>query len=155
MNLAALVLILALGVVAAFLARRLRKSSKKIKSLQQNEESLISERARQSDQLRLKGIEIDGLKKELEKYSNTEIKVALTGKEKLMLLNALDEIYEDLGIKEKVFNAPPGKYRLRKDLTGLDVIPIKLEIKTKSESEKESEPQKGAESQGTSEEKGC
>jgi len=64
------------------------------------------------------------------------------------LNDALDEIYEDLGIKEKIFNAPPGKYRLRKDLSGLDVISIKLEIG------KETEPPAGSPPQGTSEEKG-
>jgi hypothetical protein len=89
-ELAALVLILALGVVAAFLVRRLHKSSRNIKCLEESKKSLLAEKSRQSNQLRLKGIEIDKLKRELDKYSDTEIKVALTGQEKLMLMNALN-----------------------------------------------------------------
>lgn len=50
----------------------------------------MKERSKQSDQLRLKGIEIDKLKKELDKYSDVEIKVALTALEKKMIFNALD-----------------------------------------------------------------
>ena len=35
----------------------------------------------------------------------------------------IDMIYDELGITEKILNAPPGKYKLRKDCSGLDVFP--------------------------------
>lgn len=92
-----IIIAFAVGVVVGTLVYRLCKARKRIRHLEESnqnlhksEESLLSERSRQSDALRQKGIEIDKLKKELEKYSDTEIKVALTGQEKLMLLNALD-----------------------------------------------------------------
>jgi len=35
-------------------------------------------------------------------------------------------IYEELGITEKILNAPPGTYKLRmQDLSGLDILPVK------------------------------
>ena len=33
-------------------------------------------------------------------------------------------VYEDLGIAEKILRAPPGTFVLRKDFSGLDVLPI-------------------------------
>lgn len=37
----------------------------------------------------------------------------------------IDMIYDELGITEKILKAPPGTYNLRKDCSGLDVLPIK------------------------------
>lgn len=37
----------------------------------------------------------------------------------------INTVYEDLGIMGKVLNAPPGTYILRKDCSGVDVLPIK------------------------------
>ena len=39
---------------------------------------------------------------------------------------AVDLIYEELGITEKISKAPFGTYNLRKDCSGLDVLPVKL-----------------------------
>lgn len=47
---------------------------------------------------------------------------------------AIDSVYEELGIIEKLLKAPPGKYKLRQDLTGLDVLPIKPEPEIEKES---------------------
>lgn len=33
-------------------------------------------------------------------------------------------IYEDIGIAEKILQAPPGTFVLRKDFSGLDVSPV-------------------------------
>jgi len=33
-------------------------------------------------------------------------------------------IYEDLGIAEKILQAPPGKYQLRQDFSGVDIVPV-------------------------------
>lgn len=41
---------------------------------------------------------------------------------------AVQTVYEELGIMEKILNAPPGKYRLRPDRSGLDIVPA-IEIK--------------------------
>jgi len=84
--------VIVLGVVGIgiFLGYRLLDSLKIIKQLRKDRNDLIEERGKQSDQLRLKGIEIDELQKELDKYSDVEIKVALTAHEKNMILNALD-----------------------------------------------------------------
>lgn len=39
---------------------------------------------------------------------------------------AIQSVYDELDITEKILKAPPGKYRLRmQDLSGLDVLPIK------------------------------
>lgn len=38
--------------------------------------------------------------------------------------NALEIIYEEQGILEKILQAPPGKYIIRKDFSGLDVLPV-------------------------------
>lgn len=59
------------------------------------------------------------------------------------LNEALGIVYEELGIAEKIAGAPPGKYKLRQDLSGLDVLPpIKLKIEKHEGSEKEGKPQK-------------
>lgn len=36
----------------------------------------------------------------------------------------INTVYEDLGIIGKVLNAPPGTYTLRKNCSGVDVMPI-------------------------------
>lgn len=71
-----LIIILAITGIGIFFGCRVLKLRKRIKQLQADRNELIEQRAKQSDQLRQKGIEIDGLKKELDKYSNIEIKVA-------------------------------------------------------------------------------
>ena len=38
---------------------------------------------------------------------------------------AVGSVYEELGIAEKMLQAPPGKYKLRMDFSGLDVLPVK------------------------------
>jgi len=38
---------------------------------------------------------------------------------------ALETIYEELGIIEKIMNAPPDTYKLKMDLTGLEVLPTR------------------------------
>jgi hypothetical protein len=41
--------------------------------------------------------------------------------------DAIQVVYEELGIMDKVMKAPEGMYKLRvKDLSGLDVLPIRL-----------------------------
>lgn len=37
---------------------------------------------------------------------------------------ALESVYEELGIIEKILQAPPDKYKLRKDCSGLDVLAV-------------------------------
>jgi len=37
---------------------------------------------------------------------------------------ALNSVYEELGIVEKILQSPLGKYKLRQDCSGLDVLPI-------------------------------
>ena len=38
----------------------------------------------------------------------------------------IESVYKELGITEKLKQAPPGTYRLRmQDLSGLDVLPVK------------------------------
>lgn len=40
------------------------------------------------------------------------------------LNEAIQSVYDELGITERILNAPPGKYKLRlQDLSGLDIIP--------------------------------
>ena len=39
------------------------------------------------------------------------------------LNEVLGMIYEDLGIAEKILQAPPGTFVLRKDFSGLDIMP--------------------------------
>jgi len=42
---------------------------------------------------------------------------------------ALESVYMDMGMVEKILEAPPGTYRLRKDdLSGLDFVPPPREI---------------------------
>ncbi len=97
MKIFVLIIILAITGIGVYFGCRVLKLQKRNKWLQTDKNELIKKRteqsdqlAKQSDQLRQKGIEIDELKKELDKYSDVEIKVALTGQEKLMILNALD-----------------------------------------------------------------
>jgi len=97
MKLFLLLIFLVVAAIGIYFGCRLLRSQKRNKWLQADKNELIEKRAKQSDQLakqsdqlRQKGIEIDELKKELDKYSDVEIKVALTGQEKLMILNALD-----------------------------------------------------------------
>lgn len=92
-----LIIVMAIAAIGLTLGTLLIFAQNKIKSLKKGKTSLREENAnlreevsKQSDQLRLKGIEIDELKKELDKYSEVEIKVALTSQEKKMILNALD-----------------------------------------------------------------
>lgn len=92
-----LIIVLGMAAVGIFLGCRVLKLQKKNKRLQADRNELIKEKAeqsdqlaKQSDQLRQKGIKIDELKKELDKYSDVEIKVALTLPEKRIILNALE-----------------------------------------------------------------
>jgi len=59
------------------------------------------------------------------------------------LNDALGSIYEELGIKEKILQAPPGTFVLRKDFSGLDVLPVISvpKVGEKPEPEKPTEPQ--------------
>ncbi len=83
------IIIIFLVAIVAFVISRFLSSQKIIKQLRTDRNELIEQRGKQSDQLRQKGIEIDDLKKELDKYSGLEPKVALTSQEKQMILNAL------------------------------------------------------------------
>ena len=38
--------------------------------------------------------------------------------------DALEVVYGELGIMEKILQAPPGTYNLKQDLSGLDVLSI-------------------------------
>lgn len=54
---------------------------------------------------------------------------------------ALGSIYEDLGIAEKILQAPPGTFVLRKDFSGLDVLPVVVpKIDEKAETETKTPP---------------
>lgn len=90
MKLFVLCIILVITAIGIYFGWRVLGLMKRVKQLQADRNELIEERGKQSDQLRLKGIKIDELKKELDKYSDVEIKVALTGFEKQMILSALD-----------------------------------------------------------------
>lgn len=46
---------------------------------------------------------------------------------------ALGTVYEDLGMAEKIAQAPPGTFILRKDFSGLDVMPAIVMPKSESE----------------------
>lgn len=49
---------------------------------------------------------------------------------------ALQSVYEELGIIEKVMQSPPGTYRLKEDCSGLDIIPaFELRVEEKTEAE--------------------
>ena len=66
---------------------------------------------------------------------------------------ALESVYEELGILEKVLQAPPGTYKLRQDYSGVDILPIIApKVKEKVEPEKPTPPEEPA-PQGTSKEK--
>lgn len=84
------VIVLGMAGIGIFLGWRVLGLIKRVKQLQLDRNELIEQRGKQSDKLRQKGIEIDELKKELNKYSDVEPKVALTSEEKRMILNALD-----------------------------------------------------------------
>jgi len=83
------IIILAISAVGLILCFCLYMALGKIKSLEKRNRDLIDEKSKLSDQVRIKGIAVDRLTKELKKYSNVEIKVDLTGQEKQMILNAL------------------------------------------------------------------
>lgn len=36
----------------------------------------------------------------------------------------IDSVYDEMGITEKILQAPPGMYKLRQDCSGLDVLPV-------------------------------
>lgn len=84
------IIFLAIAIIGAFLISRLLDSLKIIKQLRKDRNELIEERAKQSNQLRQKGVDIGELKIELDRYSDIEPKVALTSREKRMILNALE-----------------------------------------------------------------
>lgn len=90
MKLLILIICLAVFAVGFVLGTYLYRAFKKIKQLQTDRNDLIKEKAKISDQVRLKGIEVDRLKRRLDKYKDVPIKVALTLPEKQMILNALE-----------------------------------------------------------------
>ena len=111
------ILLIFLGVIAigGFLGWRVLGLMKRVEQLKADKirdveiyNELREEKVKQSNQLRLKGIEIDELKKELDKYSEVEIKVALTGFEKQMILNALDAPHY-----KEVVETPKTKFFIR------------------------------------------
>jgi len=108
MKLFILIIVLGMAGIGIFLGYRLLDSLKIIKQLREDRNKLIEQRGKQSDQLRQKGIDIDELKKELDKYSNVEIKVALNGYEKRMILSALDMPHYKATIQD-----PKTKYFIR------------------------------------------
>ena len=83
MEIIALIIFIIITAIGVFLGHSALKLQKKVKRQGAIIVELTSERAKQSDQLRLK-------ETELKKYSNVEIKVPLTALEKKMVLNALD-----------------------------------------------------------------
>jgi hypothetical protein len=87
-----LLLIICLVVFAAglILGVYLYKTRIKLNQLQRDRNDLIKEKAKISDQVRLKGIEVDRLKRRLDKYKDVPVKVPLTLPEKKMILNALE-----------------------------------------------------------------
>jgi len=50
--------------------------------------------------------------------------------------NALELVYDELGLVEKILKAPPGTYTMSQDLSGLDVLPVKIKVKEETEPEK-------------------
>lgn len=56
----------------------------------------------------------------------------------------LGTVYEDMGLAERILRAPPGTFVLRKDFSGLDVMPTvivpKVESPKKPEPEKKTKP---------------
>lgn len=83
-------IIFLIGAIMGTLIYRLVVALKIIRQLRTDRNELIEEKAKQSDQLRQKGIKIDELKKELDRYPGVESNVSLTSREKGMLLNALE-----------------------------------------------------------------
>lgn len=70
------------------------------------------------------------------------------------LNDALESVYQELGLIEKITQAPRGTYILRQDYSGLDVNVIpKVDVKPKDEKKTE-EPQKEAEPAVVAEGKG-
>ena len=53
---------------------------------------------------------------------------------------ALETVYDELGILEKILKSAPGTYNMRQDLSGLDVQPVKIIVEEKTEPEKKPEP---------------
>ena len=90
MKILTLIIVLGMAAIGIFFGFRVLRLKKRVTQLRADRNELIEERGKQSDQLRQKGIEIDELKKELDKYSEVEIKVALTLPEKRIILNALE-----------------------------------------------------------------
>lgn len=109
MKIFVLIIVLGMAAIGIFLGYRLLDSLKIIKQLREDRNELIEQRGKQSDQLRQKGIEINELKKELDKYSDVEIKVALTVLEKRMILNALNMPHYKLTVQD-----PKTNYFVRK-----------------------------------------
>lgn len=61
---------------------------------------------------------------------------------------ALESVYQELNIVERILQSTMGTYVLRQDLSGLDIItPEELEKKIKEEVEKEKEPEPKATSE--------
>ena len=83
MKIFVLIIVLGMAAIGAFLISRLLDSLKIIKQLRKDRNELLQACAE-------KNIEISRLSRELDKYSDVEIKVALTDNEKQMILNALD-----------------------------------------------------------------
>lgn len=54
----------------------------------------------------------------------------------------IDMIYDELGITEKILKAPPGTYKLRKDCSGLDILPVVASRVGKKVGTKKPEPEK-------------
>ena len=67
MNILALIILLIIITIAFFLGFLLYRAYGKIKSLEVIKYNLIQERAKLSDALRVKGIEIDGLNKKIKR----------------------------------------------------------------------------------------
>lgn len=52
----------------------------------------------------------------------------------------LESVYKELGIVEKILEAPPGTYQLRKDLSGLDIVSVPSPPDPPPDSPKDDEP---------------
>jgi|GEM_PF-5069010 len=103
-----LIILLAIAGIGIFFGCRVLKLQKKNELLKLDRSDLIKERAKQSDQLRQKGIDIGELKIELDRYSDVEPKVALTGREKRMILTALEMPHY-----QSLVHAPKTEYFIR------------------------------------------
>lgn len=68
-----IILILAITAIGIFLGYHLLCSLKIIEQLRADRNELLEQRAKQSDRLREKGIEIDGLKKEIKRLGKGRI----------------------------------------------------------------------------------